>query len=688
MHTKRLMTGLGLFALSSSVAYAQSLGTYGNTGLIDMPTANSFSDRSVAVSLTNTGNTDRVVMNFQLTPRVEISYGYASVNAFGTGAAASDTSQFDLKINLLEETDTLPALAIGIRDAIGSASYSSEYLVATKSMSSGLSVTGGIGWGRLASNDAFDNPFGGTRSNAPGGRERINGENFFRGDDIGVFGGLEYAGQGGWRFKVEYSSDEYEQEVAGGGFDRASPWNLGIEKSLTQGVDAGLYLIGGEEIGFRLSFVADPLKPRAPQDLLPGPSPVVKRPATAKNGTNWAQNDEVIAKLMGGVSEVLAAEGILVERAKITGKTAALSIDNTKMSRPTKAVGRTARILSAGMPPSVDTFRITLLESGLPTSTVTIDRAELERLADTHEAVPESWRRFTIANAKTITDPNYTRDIYPDFTYALSPRVPFGLYGSGLDFDIQIVAEARYQISPNFSLSGSVSQSLIGLDGSVPAPTAGLPQVRSNATAYSSTRPTLEYLTGDYVTRLGDALYGRATFGYLERMYGGFSGELLYKHVDAPLGYGLELNYAMQRDPDDFAGFDDYDVVTGHGSVYWDTGWNGVHAQVDAGRYLAGDWGATLTLSRRFANGWEVAGYATATDADLPGNIDQFDKGMRLTIPLQWSLPWPTRQKISVPFSDFTRDDGARLYVQNRLYDRVRETDRNALGQNWGAFWQ
>ena len=32
--------------------------------------------------------------------------------------------------------------------------------------------------------------------------------------------------------------------------------------------------------------------------------------------------------------------------------------------------------------------------------------------------------------------------------------------------------------------------------------------------------------------------------------------------------------------------------------------------EVNAGRYLAGDW-CTTTISRKFGSGWEVGGYAT-----------------------------------------------------------------------------
>ena len=53
--------------------------------------------------------------------------------------------------------------------------------------------------------------------------------------------------------------------------------------------------------------------------------------------------------------------------------------------------------------------------------------------------------------------------------------------------------------------------------------------------------------------------------------------------------------------------------------------------EINAGRYLAGDWGATTTISRKFGSGWEVGGYATLTDVpfDTFGE-GSFDKAMSM----------------------------------------------------------
>ena len=665
------------------------MNTYGNLGLIDMPSAEVLSDGTVGFTYGHVGNSGRTTVNFQLSPRVEGSLRYSTIDGFGSSGADRSDQQFDFKINLMDETSGPFALSVGFRDFLGSAVYSSEYLVASKEVAEGLRLTGGLGWGRLSGERAFENPIGGARPNAPGGTEQFNAKNFFKGDDIGLFGGIEWQPkESDWRLKAEYSSDAYESEVASGQFGRSHGWNFGVERALANGLDAGLYWLGGSEVGFRLSYTADPRVPRVPPDYLNGPPPFKARPASAKGGTNWTSNEGLKLQMIEALQPAFEAEGLTVHSAKLEAHEARFQIVNQRHHRPAKAIGRAARLLAIGMPPSVEIFRITLVENGLPTTTVALKRSDLEELVDTHAATPESWERFQITDAKLSENPGW--EAAPDgLSYAIGPRVPFSLFGDGFDFDVMLDGRVSYDFGDGLALNGEISQSLLGGLQDVTAQAGPLQPVRSNFGDYQSDLPVLDRVTADYVAKLSDATYGRISLGYLERMFGGVSAEILWKDAVSPISYGLELNYALQRDPDSLLGFDDYDVLSGHGSIYWDTGWNGVFAQLDAGRYLAGDWGATLTVSRRFENGWEIAGYLTDTDANTSGSTTgNFDKGVRLTVPLAWTVPFPTRRRLVVPFRDLARDDGARIDISNRLYPMVREVDRNRLGENWAAFWQ
>ena len=159
---------------------------------------------------------------------------------------------------------------------------------------------------------------------------------------------------------------------------------------------------------------------------------------------------------------------------------------------------------------------------------------------------------------------------------------------------------------PGLSVNAAAGKRLFGnLDDIKRESNSELPHVRSDFASYlKEGDPGIQQLTVDYVTKLDDDLYGRASVGLLEWMFGGVSGELLWQPANQNWGLGAEINWVQQRDFDQLFGFRDYDVVTGHASLYWDTGWHGISTQIDAGRYLAGDWGGTFKLKRRFPNGW------------------------------------------------------------------------------------
>ena len=75
-------------------------------------------------------------------------------------------------------------------------------------------------------------------------------------------------------------------------------------------------------------------------------------------------------------------------------------------------------------------------------------------------------------------------------------------------------------------------------------------------------------------------------------MFGGVSGELLYRPGDRPWTVGLDVNWVKQREYDQRFGYREYDLVTGHLSLYFRLPWFGLQLQIDGSRYLAGDWGA------------------------------------------------------------------------------------------------
>ena len=66
---------------------------------------------------------------------------------------------YEAKVRLVKETYFFPELAVGIRDILGTGVWGGEYLVGTKHVGP-AEISVGLGWGRFAERDQFNNPLG------------------------------------------------------------------------------------------------------------------------------------------------------------------------------------------------------------------------------------------------------------------------------------------------------------------------------------------------------------------------------------------------------------------------------------------------------------------------------------------------------------------------------------------------
>src|SRR5581483_4213685 len=133
---------------------------------------------------------------------------------------------------------------------------------------------------------------------------------------------------------------------------------------------------------------------------------------------------------------------------------------------------------------------------------------------------------------------------------------------------------------------------------------SNLPRVRTRIREYVRTsRLQMPNFQITHVGKLGEDQFYSVYAGYLEMMFGGVGAEWLYRPFASRVALGVDVNAVRQREVDQHFGFEDYKTTTGHATLYWDTGWEDVQARLSAGRYLAGDWGATLQISRVFRNG-------------------------------------------------------------------------------------
>ncbi len=684
---KQLVTA-ALLATTSAVlatgASAQSLNLYGNSGLIDMPTAEPQPDAQISGTISGSASDRKITLAFQLSKRLSASFRYSELNRW-TIAGNDNDRGFDVQFQLFEETDTLPGVAVGLRDFMGQGAYGAEYLVATKKVHPSLRLTGGLGWGRLSGSNTLR-----VGANAQGGVPTV--KQWFNGP-VGFFGGAEWQTPiKGMTFKAEYSSDKYTREVAAGAIKRKSPFNFGIEYKRRDAISFGLYYLHGSEVGLRFSTAINPKRPPSAGSLERAPVPVIARPANYSTNTDWANQPSFNATARTQFAAVLKEQGLGVEALSVTGRSAELRIRNNTFNASSQAIGRAARSMALVLPHSVEEFIITPVVNGIPASSVVIRRSDLERLENDAMGTEKILAASQIRSAFALPEGGeYQSGLYPNFSWTIAPYVSISLFdGSGpVRASGGLRASADYAISPGFSLSGSVTQRVFGNQQDETPPPSGLPRVRTDRALYKRQGKTsLERLTADYMFKPSPDFYGRVSVGYLESMFGGVSTELLWQPANQSWGLGVDVNYVKQRDFDQLFGFRNYDVVTGHVSAYWAVN-RGLTAQLDVGRYLARDWGATLSVDRTFANGWRMGAYATVTDANSAAfGEGSFTKGLRLSVPLSWGIGTPTRKTYAIDMNTEARDGGARLKVDNRLYGLVSEYQRPGLEANWARFWR
>ena len=678
-----------------SSAVSETVNLYGLPGYVDMPSANTLGDGELALTSAYAAGQLRNTLAFQFSPSLTGSYRYSVIDGYFGNDNLTDQS-LDLHYQFFGESVFRPALALGFRDLGGDGIYSSEYLAATKSFGNRFEATLGIGWGRLGERNSFKSPFGelsgafesraDLRADTITTTKGFDTDALFRGD-AALFGGFSFRATDRLSFVGEYSSDLYSLETDAGLADVATPWNFGASYRFDNGLDLGVYSLQGTEMGLRLSYVIDPASRPYPGGREAGAPALQPRDTAA--AASWQLGSEQIRQ---GIASDLAAQGIKVESLRISGRTADLRISNTRWPTAPQAAGRTARVLANRLPPQVERFRLTFVENGMAVSTVEMVRSDLH---DLEYALEGGWQMYA---RSTVTDAFAERrsagempGAYPAFSFGLRPYlsdITSGDDGFGVDAGVEV--SASFAPAEGVILSGAVRQPLISTtEAEDDPPASGIERVRTDEYRYDEESDLeLSHLTAEVFFRPGENLFGRVTGGYLERMYGGVSAELLWYPVDSRVAFGAELNYAVQRDFDVQFGFQDYNVVTGHASGYFDLG-QGYLAQVDVGRYLAGDWGATVSLDREFNNGFKVGAFATVTDVSTDDfGEGGFDKGIRVEVPLDWALGVPVRQGASQTLRPAPGDGGARLDVRNRLHDLTRDYREPEMADEWGRFFR
>lgn len=665
---------------------------FGGVGLLQTPTARMAPVGELSATASRTDPYSRYSFSFQPFDWLEGSFRYTAITNRQYGPEALSGNQsfkdkaIDVKARLWEESHWAPQVAIGARDIGGTGLFSSEYFVANKRYGD-LDFSLGLAWGYLGNRGDLSNPLAivgsqfndRPQSDADVARAgEVNTNAYFRGHPS-LFGGIAY--QTPWEplsLKLEYEGNDYKNEPLDNPIKQDLPINVGVVYKLADSVDLSAAWERGNTAMFGITLHTNFVSRKAPVKTYDPPAEPLppQVPSTPLDQVNWAN---VSSRLQQNA-------GYQVKRIAQRGPELLVYGEQSRYFNPAKTVGRASRILDNSVNQDVEWFTLvdqrydmSIEETSVPRGTFRAVLKNDRPLQDLHRATEVNP---ALAHRETTL---YTQALDP-FTYGVGLGYKQNIGGpDGLLYQFTADADAQYRFTRDIWWSGMLSANLYNnYDKFTYDAPSGLPRVRTDLRKYLTTSDvTMPTFQLNHAVQLDQNLYGMVYGGYLESMFAGVGGEVLYRPVGQGWSVGADVNVVRQRDFNQGFGLRDYQTLTGHVTSYTELPGD-VQAAVSVGRYLARDWGSTVDLSREFKNGVRFGAWVTLTTASKADYGEgSFDKGIYISIPFDEFMSTSTMRRANIVWSPLTRDGGARL---NRAYSLHTMTEGRDSGRFYNNF--
>jgi membrane-associated phospholipid phosphatase len=661
---------------------------WGNLGLLQTPSARMAPAGALRVTFSGAYPYTNGSVMLQPLDWVEAGFRYTDVanRLYGPDIAGDQSykdKSVDLKLRLREESANGPQVAVGFRDIGGTGLFSGEYLVANKRWGN-WDASLGIGWGYLGARGSISAPlaflgdtFKRRGSEGAYSSSQENVQSFFKGD-AAPFGGVQWqTDDARWVLKAELDGNGYQRQPQDNNQTVRSPINVGLVYRYSPLVDLSAGWERGNTAMFSLTLhtaLATMQTPKLLDPRLPSISPDVAQIAPPERWSTVA--DEVAQHSGWNVLSLQQRDSTLTLVAESDGSLFAQ-----------EQVDRVTAVLHRSAPASATHFVIQLQQVGLGLARIDLDRAEW--VAQRTQAQPPSLRLAAQQTTPTLAMHTPTAAVEtgdyrqpqgnaptffwgPSYNQIIGGPDGFLLYEAGVQGGLEWRLDPRTWISADAKLRLLDNYQNFKFDGP-----SNLPRVRTDQRLYVTTaRLALPLLQITHVEELGANQYASVYAGLLEPMYAGAGAEWLYRPWRSPLAFGVDVNTVRQRGFGQDLSLRDYSINTGHATLYWDTGWHGVQANLMVGQYLAGDRGATLNVKRVFSNGVAIGAWATKTNvsADQFGE-GSFDKGIYVNVPFDLMFPKTSAGVAQFAWDPLTRDGGARLSRSVALYDLTNLRD-------------
>ena len=679
---------------ASSNGFVQaSHSSRGGIGLINTPTARFSDDGEFSLGVSVEAPYNRMFAKMQFFPWLEavLKYtkGYNQPYIEWSKSEAWTDKGIDVKFRLLEETKLVPELALGLRDFGGTGAYSAEFFVASKRFKN-IDLSLGLGYGTLADVDHISSPLGWFNkilSKINIGSEdanlqhggAINFGTFFKEERVSIFGGIEYfTPVPGLSVKLEYDTNEYPEGTKLDFFDPTSR-NFRIDSRLSAALNYRLQPTERDNIDLSLGYVHGNTlyaSVAVHSNLnFSGKSNIymmaeeLNRPYLepyAKLDAEWKKY------LTDTIMWQMANAGLIAHRLVFNGNELLAEISQNRFRKTIRAIDLAGRILANNSPTNIEKITIVNVDMGIETLRATIPREILVNSVMSG-ALDEELLEFStddsLDSGALVVDNDY---LYPHFNWSIAPSLAGTLQHPEKFYFWQLlaVAHANVALKKRLYLTAEYSINIVnnydkGYD--YHWPDGQLYPVRQNRRLYlrGGEEKALRKMQLDYLLDLHPNVKGKITAGYLEVMFGGVGGEVIYMPDHKQWALGLNAYWVKQRDFDQKFGFQDYDTVTGFLSYYYDLPFYDMRLKIEAGRFLAKDVGVHVDLSRRFDTGARVGAIVALTNCD-PDCVGEgsFNKWIYFELPMDlWLARSSTREKTNYAWTPLTKDAGQKAEV-------------------------
>lgn len=671
---------------------------YGHTGLMVIPNARFMKEASLLFNFSGSHPNEYTSITASPFSWMEATYRYTEIKNRKYGPSRYSGNQtlkdkgFDLKIKLFSEEGLRPAIALGLIDIAGTGRFSSEYLVATKAYKN-FDFTFGLGWGLLGTNGGVSSPLSFLNDefklrNASSKQGFQGGEfsyyDWFSGD-ASILGGIEYNFRtSGLRLKLEYDTTNPDKNST---VDIVkSRFNLGLTYHLSNNLKISSSFERGNQ--FRFGFN---LKGNFLEDTIAKPKPKNVIKLNSEQKSRIKANREIFYR---SLNRSLREEDIYIQAANLKESSIDVAVASTRFYNYTRTVGRTVRIASALSPDEVEQINVHAMNGDFEIAKISVSKNEFN-LADKHDSSLAELRTKTSFSSSTHAPLYKTADFkpdvdFPEFEWSMSPGIkhqiggPEGFYLGQLFWK----TDTSVKFNRNLVLYTSFGINLYDTFNNLNNPSqSSIPRVRSDIQDYlKEGKNNIQRMQLQYFDSPVNDLFVRLDIGLMEEMFAGLGGEILYRPFNRSSAFGISIHKVRQRGYKQRFALKDYQTNTGHLSYYLNLPY-GVNSKVSAGKYLAGDKGITLDLSKRFDSGFTLGVFATKTNLSSEEfGEGSFDKGFYISVPTQMFYSNFRSGNIAFGLHPLTKDGGSMLIQHNSLFSILGDSSLVSIDRDWGLF--